>query len=230
MLIAKTSKFWAGSRPVKAPRREGARVMRVNHPRTSLAGILLVIAAITACGSAASSNTPANGDSAKPESAAAASSQPAGTPGIASPATSQSSGKSAAAQSPGIHPGHATPADAVDGFYQAALNGNWNLACSYVLEHEPCGGSGHATGNFTIVKAEISSSGALALVEVTGKICMPGAGCVSNASPSADMPAGSAGVQQAWADSVVTGNGFSPTRAEEGSDGGWYVDLTGNSD
>jgi hypothetical protein len=110
------------------------------------------------------------------------------------------------------------------------LAGNWSLACSYVAEHEPCGGKGSATGNFTIGQTEISTSGALALVEITGKICSPGAGCVTNTNPSAGLPTGSETVAAAWAESVVTGNSFAPARAEEASGGGWDVDLDGNTD
>lgn len=205
--------------------------MRNNHPRVSFIGIPLLIVVIVGCGSAAISNSVANGNSTKPKSTAQATGQrAAGTPTHTSPATSRSSGSAASAQSRGINPGHATPADAVDGFYQAALDGNWNLACSYVVEDEPCKGAGRATGNFTIGITEISTSDALALVEVTGKICLPGAGCESNSNPLVGLPTGSETVQQAYADSVVTGNDFAPTRAEEASDGGWDVDLTGNSD
>ena len=218
-------------------------VIMLKNPRTYLAAILLLTAALAGC-KAAGGNQAGESPSA-PSAGSAGSTQPITS---SQPASSAPSNSSAPPSSPApssragsangvsapasVHPGTATPADAVDGYYQAIFQGNYALACTYVLQDEPCGGGSgpQATGGITIGQVEVSTSGIFALVEITGKLCGPGGHCESNSNPAAGLPTGSESVQRAWADSVVTGNDFAPTRAEESSSGGWYVDLTGNSD
>jgi hypothetical protein len=80
-------------------------------------------------------------------------------------------GGAAALPSARIRPGYATPADAVDGFYQALLTGTRAGACGYVAAPCPSFGSGPITGRVTILAAV--AHGGQALVEITGTICLP---------------------------------------------------------
>ena len=99
---------------------------------------------------------------------------------------------SAAPATPPIRPGHESPQDAVDGFYQAELAGDWAAVCSYIdpadqaLCQAGTSGQGAATGQVTVVTSV--SSGGQALVSVTGRICAPSTPCVSNSDPTTGMP------------------------------------------
>ena len=89
-------------------------------------------------------------------------------------------------------PGYGSPEDAVDGFYQGELAGDWAAVCSYVTPsaQAPClagtSGQGAATGQVTVGQAMISDNEAL--VSVTGSICAPSSPCVTNSDPSLGMP------------------------------------------
>lgn len=223
MTAAKPSAARTGNPVV---RREAGHVGPAGRPGRrsswSAAAAPLLIAVLAGCGASGSSGSPAAGPSAPAASVTA----PQG--GTTSPAA-PSAGRTASApsgQSGPVSPGHGSPADAVDGYYQALLAGNATLACSYVLGEEgPCPASVQATGHFTIGRT--ATSGALALVAVTGQICISGSGCMSNSNPEEGMPTGSETVSQAFADTTVTGNGFSPTPCEQSSHGGWYVSVNG---
>src|SRR5215469_1146618 len=100
----------------------------------------------------------------------------------------------AALPSAHVHAGYATPADAVDGFYQALLSGSPARACAYVTKPCPAYGSRPITGRVTVLAAV--SHGSEALVQVTGTICV-GTSCV----PLADrvvMPTGPASFSTSW--------------------------------
>jgi hypothetical protein len=179
--------------------------------RVSSAAVLvpLLVVVIAGCG--------ASGSSGKPEGT----SRPSGS----TPASRPASGTSTQ-QASSIHPGHGTPADAVDGYLQALLAGNATLACSYLSSNSgSCPATVQATGSFTIGRTVVNPAGTYALVEVTGKICISGHGCSSNSDPSTGMPTGKETVDQAMADDAVTGNGFSPMICISGTDGGWDISV-----
>jgi Fibronectin type III domain len=94
--------------------------------------------------------------------------------------------------SPLVTPGYGSPEDAVDGFYQGELAGDWAAACSYVTPSAQAlclsgtSGQGAATGKLTFGRGVIS--GGEALVPVTGSICAPGSPCVANSDPGLGMP------------------------------------------
>src|SRR5580658_10370554 len=81
-----------------------------------------------------------------------------------------------------ISPGHATPREAVDGFFQARFQGNETLACSYAspASRATCSSQNSQqpaiNGNVALHDAVVS--GKFALVEVTGSLRYPG--CESN--------------------------------------------------
>ena len=129
-------------------------------------------------------------------------------------------------------PGNDSPADAVDGFYQNELAGDWSAVCSYVTPsaQDLCRlgtiGQGPATGQVTVGTAVIS--GTEALVPVTGNICAPSSPCVSNDDPATGMPLGpeefAADYQAAVANSTGSTTVLSPMPVSE-IGGKWYVDF-----
>jgi hypothetical protein len=123
-----------------------------------------------------------------------------------------------------VHAGYTTPADAVDGFYQALLGGTPTQACAYATSPCPAFGSARITGNVSIVDA--ISHGDEALVEVTGTICH-GATCV----PLTDrvlMPTGPASFSTSWASLTagVYGWAGSPLPCVRDATGQWHVKLS----
>jgi hypothetical protein len=131
----------------------------------------------------------------------------------------------AAVPSAHVHPGYATPADAVDGFYQALLGGAPAQACAYATNPCPSPGSGRITGQVSIVDAV--SDGAEALVEITGTICRS-VTCV----PLTDrvvMPTGPASFGLSWSSltSGVYGWAGSPLPCvRDQATGQWHVKLS----
>lgn len=133
--------------------------------------------------------------------------------------------------SPVVSPGYGTPADAVDGFYQGELAGDWAAACSYVAPAAQAlclagtNGQGAATGHVTIGTAVIS--GNEALVPVTGSICAPSTPCVTNSDPSLGMPPSPSQFAAYYAKAVANGTSSSTTVISPmpcGQIGGkWYV-------
>jgi hypothetical protein len=127
---------------------------------------------------------------------------PQPTPQGSSPASSAVAG---ASPSPTSHitPGHSTPQEAVEGFVQAVVPGNWTLACSYASPdtQQACFQSnanfGPNSGQaISIDGADIN--GDHALVEVTGTVCNKLVGCVSNLIPSSGMPTGPSDFQASY--------------------------------
>lgn len=131
----------------------------------------------------------------------------------------------AALPSAHVHAGYDTPADAVDGFYQALLGGTPAQACAYATSPCPDFGSGRIIGSVSIVDAV--SQGDEALVEITGTICRS-AICV----PLNDrlvMPNGPASFSAAWASlmSDVYGWAGSPLPCvQDPATGQWRVKLS----
>ncbi|HXW43364.1 MAG TPA: hypothetical protein VEL03_01150 [Streptosporangiaceae bacterium] len=130
----------------------------------------------------------------------------------------------------GITPGYGTPQDAVDGFYQSELAGNWTAACSYLepSAQSAClagtGGQAAATGSFTVGSA--MTQGGEALVSVTGNICAPSTPCAANTSQSLGMPASPAQFQSSYqaalASSTSSAVTISPMPCTQIA-GKWYV-------
>jgi hypothetical protein len=131
---------------------------------------------------------------------------------------------------PGVMPGYSTPQDAVDGFYQSELAGNWGGACSYLepsaqsLCLSGTSGQAAATGGFTVRTAVIQ--GSEALVSVTGNICAPSTPCAANTNPSLGMPASPSqfqpDYQAAVASSTSSAVTISPMPCTQ-IGGKWYV-------
>jgi hypothetical protein len=127
-------------------------------------------------------------------------------------------------------PGHGSPEDAVDGFYQSELTGDWAAACSYVtpsaqaLCRAGTSGQGAATGHVTVGTAVIS--GNEALVPVTGSICAPSTPCASNPNPAIGMPGSSsqfaADYQKAVVGTISGTTVISPIPCKN-EGGRWYV-------
>jgi hypothetical protein len=112
----------------------------------------------------------------------------------------------------------------VDGFYHALLGSTPAQACGYVTEPCPSFGSGHITGNVSIVDAV--SDGDKALVEVTGTICR-GNNCVPLVD-SVVMPSGPASFEASWSSLVsrVYGWAGSPLPCvRDPATGQWHVKL-----
>ncbi len=142
--------------------------------------------------------------------------------------TSGASTPAAAGQGAGTSvTGHDTPQAAVSGFSAAELAGNWAQVCTFwtpsqqaacqstKLAHVP-------TGKITVGNAVVS--GNLALVGVTGKVCLSKTQCQGNTNPSAGMPTGSVSFQQAYS-ADLSGNAFSPVPCIK-VDGKWYLNTT----
>ena len=130
---------------------------------------------------------------------------------------------------PSISPGHATPKEAVDGFFNARLQGNETLACSYAspASRASCSSQNSQqpaiSGNITLHHAVVS--GKFALIEVTGRLCYPGLGCESNTNPLLRMPASSASFRQVYDDLVrSTTYTFSPYPCIRVG-GMWYINF-----
>jgi hypothetical protein len=101
----------------------------------------------------------------------------------------------AALPSARVHPGYASPEDAVDGFYLALLSGTPTRACAFATTPCPSFGPSRITGRVTVIDA-VSHDGE-ALVEVTGTICVS-----ASCWPLTDrvvMPAGPASFAASWA-------------------------------
>jgi hypothetical protein len=131
-----------------------------------------------------------------------------------------------------VAPGFGTPQDAVDGFYQSELAGNWGAACSYLdpsaqsLCLSGTSGQAAATGSFTVREALIQGSDAL--VSVTGNICAPGSPCAANTSPSLGMPASASQFQSSYQAAVASSTSsavtISPMPCTQ-IGGRWYVEF-----
>jgi hypothetical protein len=129
-------------------------------------------------------------------------------------------------------PGYGSPQDAVDGFYQSELAGDWAAVCSYVTPSAQAlclagtSGQGAATGHVTVGNAVIS--GNEALVAVTGSICAPSTPCVANSDPSLGMPPSPSQFavyyQRAVANSTTSTTVISPIPCSD-IGGKWYVEF-----
>jgi hypothetical protein len=127
-----------------------------------------------------------------------------------------------------IVPGHATPADAVEGVIQAELSGNLPQACSYIVPSKRTVCLNSLNGQTTAPAGQVSvvnvvTSGNQALVAVTGHDCVNGTQCQSNTDPTVGMPNGSVTFAQAYNEAVTTGS-FSPVPCIE-INGKWYVNV-----
>ena len=132
-----------------------------------------------------------------------------------------------------MSPGHSNPQDAVDGFYQGELSGDWAAVCSYVdpaaqaLCLAGTSGQAAATGHVTIGHSVISNGEAL--VPVTGSICAPSTPCVSNTDPSLGMPPNPAQFPTAYTNAVANGASSSTTVISpmpcNQIGGKWYITL-----
>jgi hypothetical protein len=186
--------------------------MRTSGPARVLAVLIsgAALLAITAgCSASGSSGTGQTGGS----------TSGTGTSGTGTSGASQGAGASAS--------GHDTPQAAVSGFSAAELAGNWTRVCSFwmpsqqarcktvKLAHVP-------TGKITVGDAVIS--GNLALVQVTGKVCLSKSQCQGNTNPTTGMPTGSVSFQQAYS-ADLNGNAFSPVPCIK-VDGKWYLNTT----
>jgi pimeloyl-ACP methyl ester carboxylesterase len=133
-----------------------------------------------------------------------------------------------------VSPGNESPADAVDGFYQSELAGDWAAVCSYVTPSAQslclAGTSGQAaaTGTANVGTMVISASGNEALVSVTGSICAPSSPCVSNGDAGLGMPSSpsqfAADYQAAVANTTGSTTVLSPMPCSQ-IGGKWYVDF-----
>ncbi len=113
------------------------------------------------------------------------------------------------------------------GIIQAELAGHWSQACSYIAPaaRATCNGvklTTKPTGKATVDGVVVS--GRLALVKVTGKICLSGnTECQSNANPEEGLPTGSETFKQAY-DKGLSDNAFSPVPCIK-VNGKWYVNT-----
>ena len=134
-----------------------------------------------------------------------------------------------------VSPGNESPADAVDGFYQSELAGDWAAVCSYVTPSAQSlclagtSGQGAATGTVHVGTMVIGPGNHEALVSVTGNICAPSSPCVSNTDPATGMPNSpsefatdyQAAVASSTSDSSTS---MSPMPCSQ-VNGQWYVDF-----
>jgi hypothetical protein len=169
---------------------------------------------------------PAPSPSPTPQCTAFSSACPDG-PGNSSPSAPAPS----AAPSSTATPGYATPQDAVAGFYQGELAGDWSAVCSYVVPSAQSlclagtSGQGAATGSITVDSAVIQ--GTEALVGVTGNICAPSTPCVTNSDPTLGMPPSPSQFAAYYAKAVANGTSstttvISPMPCSQ-IGGKWYV-------
>jgi hypothetical protein len=126
-------------------------------------------------------------------------------------------------------PGHNTPQQAAAGVIHAELSGHWSQVCNYLSpsQRSSCASlklssSSTMKGKINVVGAVIS--GDLALVKVTGRMCITRNGCFSNADPSAGMPTSSETFKQAY-DNALNAGGLSPVPCIK-INGKWYVNST----
>jgi hypothetical protein len=134
-----------------------------------------------------------------------------------------------------VSPGNQSPTDAVDGFYQSELAGDWAAVCSYVTPSAQslclAGTSGQAaaTGTANVGTMDLSASGNEALVSVTGSVCAPSSPCVSNSDALLGMPSSpsqfAADYQAAVASTTSdSSTSLSPLPCSR-IGGKWYVDF-----
>jgi hypothetical protein len=219
-------------------RRTGTALLVGGLALMSVAVTLLVVASSPrSSGSlAVSQPPPAHSPTASRVGLSGSSSAPPGaTPGPSASGPAQASRRTvvppavtltgvAALPSAKVHAGYDTPADAVDGFYQALLGGTPAQACAYATNPCPAFGSGRISGSVSIVDAV--SQGNEALVETTGTICRS-ATCV----PLNDrivMPTGPANFGASWTSliSAVYGWAGSPLPCvRDPATGQWHVKL-----
>lgn len=173
--------------------------MRMHVSALPLAAAALL--AVTAgCSTATSSSTASTGSTASTQS----------TGSTGNTGSTGSTGQ-AGQVSPSASPGHDTPQDAVAGVFDAELSGRWSQLCTYLspTKRSSCVSlSSTPTGHLTVGGAVIS--GDLALVKVTGTICMTGNGCASNTNPSTGMPTRSKTFRQAYENALNGSSTFSP--------------------
>lgn len=126
-----------------------------------------------------------------------------------------------------VAPSHRTPEDAVDGLIHNELSGHIRLACSYVIPSQQA--SCRKLPLWLLPKGHISvvraiTSGDLALVAVTGRLCAhTGNDCQTGTDPSAGMPNRSETFKQAY-DKAYYGSEFSPINCKK-VHGKWYVNA-----
>jgi hypothetical protein len=166
-----------------------------------LAAATLAVVGLAGCTAAASST----GSTASPSNSA---SVPAQTGGAAT-----------------VAPGHDTPQDAADGLIQAELARNQQLLCTYFVpaQQAACRGLQPSlpTGGHVSVVGAITS-GDLALVEITGQVCVAANECQTSNDPSVGLPTGSVTFAQAYHKALTTPE-FSPVPCKK-VNGQWYVD------
>jgi hypothetical protein len=193
--------------------------MHGGGPRV-LAAAALVVVGLAGCGAAATSSggTASSTGGASASGSASAAAQTGGA--------SASGSASAAAQTRGaavVAPGHGTPEDAADGMIQAELSGNQRLACSYFVPAQQASCRGLL---LTLPKGHVSvvgaiTSGDLALVEITGRMCVSANVCQTSTDPSIGLPRGSKTFRQAYED-AFNSTAFSPVPCKK-LKGKWYV-------
>jgi hypothetical protein len=127
-----------------------------------------------------------------------------------------------------VAPGHDTPQDAADGLIQAELAGNQQQACDYFVPSQQANCRGQQPslpkGHASVVGAV--TSGDLALVEVTGRVCVSTNACENSTDPTVGLPKGSVTFQQAYSKALSSVT-FSPVPCKK-VNGQWYVN-TGTS-
>ena len=125
-----------------------------------------------------------------------------------------------------VAPGHGTPEQAADGLVQAELAGNLHLACSYAVpsQQASCDSLQISLPKGHVLVVGALTSGARALVEITGHICMSGNGCQTSTNPSLGMPTGSQTFMQAYNKALTSGE-FSPVPCLK-VNGKWYVNFS----
>jgi hypothetical protein len=125
-----------------------------------------------------------------------------------------------------VAPGHGTAEDAADGLMQNLVSGKFLVACSYFVPamQAPCRGLRlpRYSGHISVVGA--ITSGDLALVELTGHICLTGHGCQTNTDSSIGLPSGSETFKQAYDKALHGSTTFSPAPCRK-VNGKWYVDA-----
>ena len=133
-----------------------------------------------------------------------------------------------------LTPGYGSPADAVDGFYQSELAGNWAAVCSYVTPSAQtlclAGTSGQAaaTGTANVGTMVIGPDNTEALVSVTGNICAPSSPCAPNSDPGTGMPNGPSEFASDYAAAVANTTGSATVLSPMPCTligGKWYVDF-----
>ncbi len=181
--------------------------MHGRGPRV-LAVAALVVVGLAGCSAAATSS---GGTATSSGGASASASESASV-------AAQTGGAAAA-----VAPGHDTPEDAADGLIQAELSGNMRLACSYFV---PAQQASCRRLHITLPKGHVSvvgaiTSGDLALVEITGRVCMAANVCQTSTDPSVGLPSGSKTFKQAY-DVAFNSTEFSPVPCKKVK-GKWYV-------